>query len=277
MNSTKSNTPAFELNSVDLGVLSEVLAASNDACWCMEFETPVDLTAPDAEVVRQVFENNPYWRLSNKAMEQLYLLPAGQQFNNRPVHEVFPRNARNEEFILNLISNGFEVDSAPALDKRYDGLEIYVENDVRAHIENGHLVRMFGIVRDVGKHRLKELALSAQIDNLKMAFDAVPLPVFALSHDSIVVIANTAAERFISPSSDGVSGTDFAELMHSSVGQEAASLLVRELHDIISLGAPIEQKVGDVGAPYGWLISTKGSTDAIAAIVTASMPAGPSR
>ena len=37
-------------------IVAEVLNASSEASWCMEFGIPVDVTAPDAEVVRQVFE-----------------------------------------------------------------------------------------------------------------------------------------------------------------------------------------------------------------------------
>ncbi|MCB1311972.1 MAG: PAS domain-containing protein, partial [Sedimentitalea sp.] len=119
----------------------------------MEFGLPVDLSAPGHEIVRQVFENDPFWRLANPAMSRLYLLEPAAEFTARPTSEIFPRNAQNEEFVRRLIENGFEMDAAPALDRRYDGVEIYVENDVRAHIRDGQLLRMFGIVRDVGKHR----------------------------------------------------------------------------------------------------------------------------
>jgi PAS domain-containing protein len=120
-------------NDTELAVLSGMLAASNDACWCMEFGLPVDLATPDAEVERQIFENDPVRRHCNQAMARLYHVPAGEDMNARPVREIFPRNRQNEDFIRNLIANGFEVDEAPVLDRRYDGLEIYVENDVRAY------------------------------------------------------------------------------------------------------------------------------------------------
>ncbi len=129
----------------DLSLLAGILDASSDACWCMEFTEPVDLTAPDHEVVRQVFLNDPRWRFCNAAMARLYLLPPDRVFDDQPVSDIFPRNRQNEEFVLNLIANGFEVDAAPALDRRYDGVQIYVENDVRAHIEDGRLIRMFEV------------------------------------------------------------------------------------------------------------------------------------
>jgi DNA-binding NtrC family response regulator len=199
MNASFLSESSELLDQVDVQVLLEVLSASNDACWCMEFGQPVDLTAPDHEVVRQVFENNPRWRLSNNAMAELYLLAAGENFNERPVREIFPRNMQNEEFVLALIANGFEVDRAPALDKRYDGQEIYVENDVRAHIKNGQLIRMFGIVRDVGKHRQKQVFLETQIAGLEATLNAMVVPVIAVSDDLGVRLANHAARNRTRP------------------------------------------------------------------------------
>lgn len=167
----------LDVSKVD--VLRGMLAASNDACWCMEFAKPVDLTTPDHEVVRQVFENGPVWRYCNAAMERLYQLPAGQDMNARPVHEIFPNNPSNQDFIHNLIVNGFEVDGAPALDRNYTGMEIYVENDVRAHISNGKLYRMFGTVRNVGKHRRREQALKDQLAAAEGMIAALPNPFLA--------------------------------------------------------------------------------------------------
>ncbi|MDJ0933391.1 hypothetical protein [Breoghania sp.] len=97
-------------------------------------------------------------------MARLYLLSPDLDFNARPTSEIFPRNAQNEAFVHNLIANGFEVDAAPALDSRYDGSRIYAENDVRAHIQDGRLLRIFGIVRNVGKHRIREERMMAELD-----------------------------------------------------------------------------------------------------------------
>ena len=185
---------------VDEYILAEVIAASSDACWCMDFGTPVDLTAPDHEVVRQVFENDPFWRFANPAMAQLYLLPAGETLVHRPVREIFPRNRQNEDFVLNLLANGFEVDAAPALDQRYDGVEIYVENDVRAHVENGRLLRMFGIVRDVGKNRRREMDLERRLDAALALLSVVDAPLIALGAEGRIEALNlTAAARLGRP------------------------------------------------------------------------------
>lgn len=202
-----SLTPASPAREeADLVILRGMLAASNDACWCMEFTEPIDLTAADHEVVRRVFENGPVWRHCNAAMERLYQLPLGQDMNDRPVHEVFPDNPNNREFVRNLIANGFEVDGAPALDRRYDGLEIYVENDVRAHISNGKLYRMFGTVRNVTKHRRREQALADKLATLNGMVAAIPNPFLAIDPFGVIEAVNSAAEAWLECKAEALIG-----------------------------------------------------------------------
>lgn len=191
-----TRSPAHD-DATERDILAAILAASNDACWCMEFGQPVDLTVPDDEIVRQVFENAPYWRLTNPAMARLYRLDPALDFNSRPPSEIFPRNPRNEEYVLNLIANGFEVDAAPALDRSYEGVELYVENDARAHIRNGRLLRMFGFVRDVGKHRHRETEIRNVLDDHVDILMALPSGVIATDPQGVITEANPAAGRLL--------------------------------------------------------------------------------
>lgn len=201
------------LANAELATLRGMVAASTDACWCMEFGQPVDLTAPDREVVRQVFENDPQWRYCNEAMAKLYRLPAGLDVNERPVSEIFARNEQNAAFVEHLLRNGFEVNAAPALDKRYDGSEIHVENDVRAYIENGKLIRMFGIVRDVSKQRRREYDLQDQLDQAHTILSALPDALIAVDQQLLIVAANPAAGEFLSVDTQSLPGTHLQALL----------------------------------------------------------------
>ncbi|MDP2739585.1 MAG: PAS domain-containing protein [Pseudorhodobacter sp.] len=245
---------------VDKRILEGVLAASSDACWCMEFGIPVDLTAPDHEVVRQVFENDPFWRFANPAMAQLYLLDSGETFTGRPVREIFPHNRQNEEFVLNLLANGFEVDAAPALDRRYDGVEIYVENDVRAHVERGRLLRMFGIVRDVGKHRRREMELQQRLDAALALLSAVDVPLIALSADQRIQVVNMAAADAFKRPMDDCLGQSVADLLMPTEGSLPSSQRARLLASVVA-GAPGGPLVDDAGAE--WLVSPRAGGGAI--------------
>ncbi|MCI2400932.1 PAS domain-containing protein [Aliiroseovarius subalbicans] len=225
-NQSGTSTATQKALQLDAEILSEIIAASSDACWCMEFGEPVDLTAPDREIVRQVFENDPFWRLSNPAMAQLYLLDPDKDFNSRPTAEIFSWNEQNEAFVRALIRSGFEMDAGPALDMRYDGVEIFVENDVRAHIENGLLLRIFGIVRDVGKHRLREERFKAKLDETLDILTDLPCGVIAFNDAAEVILANPAACEILGETTENL----MAESL-STTGRHSRALNV--LHEVI--------------------------------------------
>lgn len=128
-------------------LLRSVWDASDDALWCIEFIEPVDLRAPNREIVRQIFENECVWRMCNPAMARLYRLPEGLDFNAENVRFVFPWNPSNEEFVRNLTASNFDMDGVMSLDHDYAGREVLMENDVRSQIESGMLYRMMGAVR----------------------------------------------------------------------------------------------------------------------------------
>ncbi len=225
---TRSVRHASSDRGLEADILAGILAASNDACWCMDFGVPVDLSAPANEIVRQVFENDPFWKLANPAMARLYLLEPAADFASRPTSEIFPRNAQNEEFVRQLIGNGFEMDAAPALDLRYDGVEIYVENDVRAHIADGFLLRMFGIVRDVGKHLRREAMIRADLNEALDILTALPEAVVAFDGNGVVIAANPAAIRLLDVRPDDLIGRTATEILRTDAARSRLSRALAE-------------------------------------------------
>lgn len=161
-------------------VMSQMLYSAKVAYWCIEFAEAVDMTQTPDEIVRQVFENRSYWRMCNRAMAEVYEMPADVDFNQQPVRLYWPRSPANEEFVRRLVETGFCVDGALSVDRRHDGSPAYVENDVRAAIHNGSLLRMWGSIRDVSQELRMQHDAEQRIDALRRVFDAVP--------DAVVVI-----------------------------------------------------------------------------------------
>jgi PAS domain-containing protein len=194
-------------------VLSGIVAASADAGWCMEWADPVDLSAPEHEIVRQVFENGPRWRFCNEAMARLYRTPPGEDFNSRPVAETFPRTPENEDFIRRLIRADFDMNGSPSRDLRYDGVFIDVENDVRGHIRGNRLYRMWGTVRDVSKHVRRETQLKDEIAFLQAVLAALPDPVLVADRHGMVIHANMAAEALFETPAEHLCESRLDDLM----------------------------------------------------------------
>ncbi|XHY17950.1 hypothetical protein SuNHUV7_27520 (plasmid) [Pseudoseohaeicola sp. NH-UV-7] len=244
--------PLTNTSTLDVEILAGIISASNDACWCMEFSEPVDLTAPEREIVRQVFENDPFWRFTNPAMARLYLLEPKKDFNSRPTSEIFPWNEQNEAFVRNLIDNGFEMDAGPALDTRYDGVQIYVENDVRAHIEGGKLLRIFGIVRNVGKHRLREETIQEELSEALNILMDLPCGAIAFNEVAEVIAVNPAACKLL--------GIPMENLLAGALSQNTQSSDVMDtVRRVIATG----QDETIVENLVGWNIAARKSGGAV--------------
>ncbi|VVP81906.1 hypothetical protein PS918_02380 [Pseudomonas fluorescens] len=176
-------------------VMSQMLQSAKVAYWCIEFAEAVDINHTPDEIVRQVFENDSHWRLCNRAMAEVYEMPSDVDFNQQPVRLYWPRSPANEEFVRRLIEAGFSVDCALSVDRRHDGSPAYVENDVRATIVNGQLLRMWGSIRDVSQELRMQHDAEQRIDALRRVFDAVPDAVLVIDEQLQPQWRNAAFEE----------------------------------------------------------------------------------
>jgi PAS domain-containing protein len=225
-------------------MLRSFVGTSKDALWCIEFAEPVNLTAPEAEIIRQVFENECFWRLCNDAMAQLYKLPEGLDFNAQNVRFVFPRNPENEAFVRELIASEFNVDGALSLDGSYDGTMAYMENDVRAQIEDGFLHRMWGAVRDISGQKKRERDLADRLEAVVNVLSAIPDPVLVVDSDSVLQAANSALEWHFGWRLDDVLGRPMRGLVDFTEGG-------KDLEELLPLAAGAPGHEATVTLPDG--------------------------
>ena len=128
-------------------LLRRIADAGSEAHWCIEFALPIDTRLPVDDIVDRVFSHPSYWRLCNQAMSRLYGLPHHLDLCDQGVRTYWPRSPENEAFVRQIIAAGYSIDGALSLDTRHDGRRIRVENDVRADLEDGQLVRLWGNCR----------------------------------------------------------------------------------------------------------------------------------
>jgi len=204
-------------------------------------------------------------------MERLYQLPPDQKLSERPVREVFPENDSNLEFLRNLIANGFEVDAAPALDRGYDGVEIYVENDVRAHIANGKLYRMFGVVRNVGKHRRRERALEDRLDALQSMIWAIPVPFLAVDAAGLIEVVNEAGAVGLGAAREALLGQPLESVLPAATPRAE---VLEAMSKVRTLAIPIAERFSGAVAGAVWQFrpyETPGGTGCLVMILPEKM------
>ncbi|MGR9263675.1 PAS domain-containing protein [Rhizobium leguminosarum] len=175
-------------------ILSQMIGAATDACWCIEFLEPVDTSLAEEEIVEQIFRNRSRWRACNEAMSRLYRVPDDQDFNTQPVSRYFPATEINRRMVRDLVRSNYRLDRAQAVDRRHDNSEMLVENDFRAAVKDGLLIRLWGTTRDIGIHRKREQQLYDRAETMLDILSATPDPILVISDDGSLQAANPAAE-----------------------------------------------------------------------------------
>lgn len=167
-----------------------IIQAAREAIWCISYNLPVDVTGSTDEIVDQIFEHPSVWCMCNNAMAKAYGLRDETDLNARNVRFHWPRNAVNEAFIREVIAKGFQVDGAISEDYRRDGTPVLMENDVRAHITEGRLHRLWGTLREVRQVGV-DLRNGAS-EFAALAFELLPLPACLMRPDGTLVLENAA-------------------------------------------------------------------------------------
>ncbi len=187
-------------------ILSQMIGAATEACWCIEFLEPVDISLAEEEIVDRIFANRSRWRACNEAMARLYNVPSGLDFNTQPVARYFPDTEVNRAMARDLVRSNYRLDHAAAVDQRHDGSEMLVENDFRAAIKDGFLVRLWGTTRDIGPHRQREQQLFDRATAMLDILSAAPDPILVISEDGLLLAANPAAETAWGRAADQILG-----------------------------------------------------------------------
>lgn len=187
-------------------ILSQMIGAATEACWCIEFLEPVDTALAEEEIIGRIFSNQSRWRACNEAMARLYRVPEGLDFNTQPVARYFPETDINRQMIRDLVRSNYRLDHAAAVDRRHDGSEMMVENDFRAAIKDGLLVRLWGTTRDIGPYKQREQQLSDRADTMLDILSATPDPILVIAEDGTVLAANPATEAAWGRSAEQILG-----------------------------------------------------------------------
>lgn len=202
------------------GVMWNIIQTAREAIWCIRYEEPVDVTLDADRIVDQIFEHRSVWSLCNAAMARAYDLPDETDLSSRSVRFHWPRNGVNEAFIREIIAHGFRVDGAISEDYRQDGTPVLVENDVRAHIAEGRLYRLWGTLREVTP--AEQPVTVARGSRGALAFETLPLPAALLSSDGRIAEASHAWKRHFGPA-----------------GEQAARRIYRTISPDMAVGEPV--------------------------------------
>ncbi|MGC2424215.1 MAG: PAS domain S-box protein [Nitrospirota bacterium] len=132
------------------------IANSSEGIWRYELEEPVPTSLPEDEQIA-LFYKHAYLAECNDAMARMYgFEKAGDMIGVR-LFETMPRSdPRNINYLRDLIRAGYRLEKEETYEKDVHGNIHVFLNNYNGVVENGRLVRAWGVQRDITAQRLAE-------------------------------------------------------------------------------------------------------------------------
>ncbi len=139
------------------------ISQSSEGIFREDMDAPVSIDLPEDQLVRHILYDS-YMAECNDAMARMYGLTSGQEFVGKRLTEMLPpEDPHNIELTRDYIRSGFRILDRESHEADIHGNPKVFLNSMIGIVENGRLVRTWGIQRDVTeKVKLEEFRRKAE-------------------------------------------------------------------------------------------------------------------
>ena len=149
------------------------VARSSEGIFREEVDTPLPIDLPEDELIERILLHS-YLAECNDAMARMYGFESGEKLVGKRLTELLPPdNARNIEMTREYIRSGFRLIDRESHEVDMAGNPKVFRNSILGIVENGRLVRTWGIQRDVTEQWRLEEARRKEETQRKQAEEAM--------------------------------------------------------------------------------------------------------
>jgi PAS domain S-box-containing protein len=126
---------------------------SSEGIWCCELEQPISVDLPEDEQIDRYYEQG-FLVECNDAMAKMYGLQSAADLLGARLSDLLPRaDPANVEYLRAFIRSGYRLADAESHEVSSDGASIYFLNNLTGVVQDGLLLRAWGVQRDITEQK----------------------------------------------------------------------------------------------------------------------------
>jgi PAS domain S-box-containing protein len=188
---------------------------STDGIWRWELEQPLPVDTPDDEQMEHLY-HHAYLAECNDAMARMYGFSRADELSRSRFSDLLSRSVpENMEYLRAFIRSGYRLTDTESYEIDRWGNARHFLNNLTGFVENGSLVRVWGIRRDVTEARRIEDALRYSEELYRMVVEQATENIFLVDAKTKQILEANGA-------------------LHRSLGYTAEEMQRLTLYDIVA-------------------------------------------
>ncbi len=200
---------------------------SSEGIFCQELDLPIPVDLPEEEQVRRILHES-YLAECNEALARMYGMSRATFVGKRLTETVDAENPVNIELTRDYVRGGYRVVDRESREVDPQGNARVFLNSMIGIVENGMLMRTWGVQRDITDRRKAEEALRESEDKLRLLLDSTAESIYGVDVEGRCTFCNPACLRSLGYERvDELLGKNMHSLIHHTRA-DGTSLPVEE-------------------------------------------------
>ncbi|MFA6244718.1 MAG: PAS domain S-box protein, partial [Candidatus Hydrogenedentales bacterium] len=189
------------------------VTSTSEGIYRYETRRPIPVSLPVEEQFSIIMEN-VYLAECNEAMARMHGYSRAEDFIGVSLRDFSADDPRNTLYVSEFVRSGYRLDEFPTLIHDAQGNLHSFVNSLVGFIENGHLVRAWGVQRDVTESKRAEEALRERDDMIRSLVDTSRDWIWSINLQGVHTYSNPAVESILGYRPEEIVGASSIDLIH---------------------------------------------------------------
>jgi PAS domain S-box-containing protein len=190
------------------------VSQSADGIWCIETDRPIPIDAPEeVQIHRMIHEG--YISECNDAMAHQYGFQRGTDMVGVRLRQLFVSDdPRSVEYFRAFVQSGYRLVNTESHEVDREGRPKVFVNSIQGALEARHLVRAWGVQRDVTEQRLAEEKIRKGEERLRAIVEATSSAIWTADTTGAMTEESASWRAFTGQTWQQMRGTGWLEALH---------------------------------------------------------------